>query len=449
MSSEPTQDDAPAKPSFKALALRSASWTVIGQFIAQALRLVSNIILARLLFPEAFGLMAIVWVFMYGLNMFSDLGVGPSIVYNSGGEDPDFLNTAWTIQIIRGGIVTAGAIALAWPVAAVYDAPELTSLLAATGFVGLIQGFDSTALHTQQRRLEMGPIIRIEIVTQLVTMLVMVTWALLVPTVWALVGGTLVGTAAKTILTHTYLPRFRHRLRWNPRAAREIYHYGSWIFLSSIFTFIGIQGDRLLLGYYLPMATLGVYTVATRFSEALSGLQMRLSHSVLFPLFSETARSNPDILIDRYYKIRLLTDALFLTAAGFLAATGHLLIDVLYDERYVEAGWILQAFAIQVGMNVVLTSEETLLFSLGKTYYGFARSFARSIWIVAGIPLSWHLWGLQGVVWCVAFSELPVLVVIWTGMAKQNALRPLLEARSVVICATGYSLGRLAEAALS
>jgi O-antigen/teichoic acid export membrane protein len=446
MSSQPTKADDPPRPSLKALAVRSASWTVAGQLVTQGLRLVSNIILARLLFPEAFGLMAIVSVFVAGLNMFSDLGIGPSIVYNRRGEEPDFLNTAWTIQIIRGAVITLGAMSLAWPVAKIYDSPELIGLLVVTGFAGVIQGFDSTALQTLQRKLQLGAIIRLELVAQVVTILVMVAWALQSPTVWALVAGTLSGTLTKTVLSHLYLPRFAHRLRWDPAAAREIYHFGSWIFLSSIFTFIGVQGDRLLLGYYLSMSMLGVYSVATRFSEAFVNLQARLTHSVLFPLFSETARSSPELLVGRYYRIRLWTDLVFLTTSGLLAATGHVLIDVLYDERYEQAGWILQALAIQVGMSAVLTSEETLLFSRGKTYYGFARSLVRAIWIVVGIPISWHLGGLRGVVWCVALSELPVMVVIWIGMAKENLLRPLLESRSLAIWIASYSVGWLATA---
>lgn len=447
MSSPPAKDD-PPKPSLKALALRSASWTVVGQLLTQALRLLSNIILARLLFPEAFGMMAIVSVFIYGLNMFSDLGVGPSIVYNRRGDEPDFLNTAWTIQIIRGAIITVAAMALAWPVAKIYGSPELMGLLMVTGCAGLVQGFDSTAVQTQQRKLELGPIIRLELISQVVTILVMVVWALLDPSVWALVAGSLTGTATKTVLSHLYLPRFHHRLHWDAIAAREIYHFGSWIFLSSIFTFIGVQGDRLLLGYYLSMSMLGVYSVATRFTEAFVSVQTRLTHSVLFPLFSETARSNPELLVTRYYRIRLWTDLAFLTTSGLLAASGHVLIDLLYDERYEQAGWILQALAIQVGMSAILTSEETLLFARGQTYYGFARSFVRAVWILVGIPVSWHLVGLTGVVWCVALSELPVMIVIWVGMAKENLLRPLLESRSLAIWGASYMVGWLMKAAL-
>lgn len=447
MSAQPAPDDDPAKPSLKALALRSATWTVGGRFLAQGLRLISNIILARLLFPEAFGLTAIVGAFMYGLSMFSDLGVGPSIVYNERGDEPEFLNTAWTIQIIRGAIITLGALALTWPVAEFYGDPELKALLAVAGCVGVIQGFESVVLHTQQRKIELGPVIQLEVIGQVVTMLVMIGWALVSPTVWALVGGSLIGIATKTALSHLYLPHFAHRLHWDLDSAKEVYKFGGWIFLSSIFTFIAVQGDRLLLGHYLSLSLLGVYSVATRFPEALMSLQKRLTHAVLFSVFSETARANPERLIKRYYKIRLYTDLLFLTAAGLLFTTGHVIIDLLYDERYQNAGWMLQVLSLQVAMAVISTSEETLLFSVGKTYYGFARSLAKAIWILVGIPIGWRLYGLTGVVWCVALAEVPVLVVIWTGMLRQNLFRPIFELRSLGIwcatCLVGWSVEAL------
>jgi len=445
MTSQPNEGEEAPSPSLKSLALRAASWSIAGRFVAQGLRLFSNIILARLLFPEAFGLTAIVGVFMYGLKMFSDLGVGPSIVYDQRGEESEFLDTAWTIQIIRGALITAGALLFAWPVSLVYEDPQLLSLLSVAGCAGLIQGFESTTLHTQKRKLLLGRIIQLEVIGQVITIVVMVVWAYLVPTVWAIIGGGLVGTTSRTILSHYYLPHRRHRLHWDRDAVRSVYRFGGWIFLSSIFTFFGIQGDRMLLGYYLGLSLLGVYHVATRFTEAIRTLTNRLTHSVLFPVFSETSRSEPQYLVKRYYKVRLMMDGLFLTLTGLLGTLGHRLIDLLYDERYSEAGWILQVLTIQVAMTVMLTPAETVLFSVGKTFYGFARSFVRAVWILAGIPISWRLAGLPGVVWCVALSEVPVLMVIWPGMIKQKLLRPLFEFRSFAVWAGAASLGWIVD----
>ncbi|HBB84471.1 MAG TPA: polysaccharide biosynthesis protein, partial [Sulfitobacter sp.] len=92
-----------------ARALRSTSWIVLSYGGAQAIRLASNLILTRLLFPEAFGLMALIQVVIVGLTLFSDVGIGPSIAQSKRGDDRDFLNTAWTIQAIRGGCLWLAA----------------------------------------------------------------------------------------------------------------------------------------------------------------------------------------------------------------------------------------------------------------------------------------------------------------------------------------------------
>ena len=115
--------------SLMARALRSSMLTVGGFGAAQVMRLASNLILTRLLFPEAFGLMALVSVFMMGLQQFSDVGVTPAILQSRRGDERDFLNTAWTIQAVRGAGLWLLACALAWPMAWIYDEPQLLHLL--------------------------------------------------------------------------------------------------------------------------------------------------------------------------------------------------------------------------------------------------------------------------------------------------------------------------------
>ncbi|HJV94926.1 MAG TPA: oligosaccharide flippase family protein, partial [Albitalea sp.] len=135
--------------------IHAGSWAVGGHVLGQAIRLGGNLILTRLLVPEAFGLMAIVYVLMIGFALFSDLGIGANIVQNPRGEDPSFLNTAWTVQIVRGIVIWVLSLlsAVALPVAAsfgwvkagtVYGDPLLPWVIAAFSFTAVIGGFDST-----------------------------------------------------------------------------------------------------------------------------------------------------------------------------------------------------------------------------------------------------------------------------------------------------------------
>ena len=88
--------------SLKKQAVRGTIWTVFGYGSSQVLRFGGNLILTRLLVPDLFGLMALVQIFIRGLSLFSDIGIRPSIIRSDRGDDPIFLNTAWTIQVIRG-----------------------------------------------------------------------------------------------------------------------------------------------------------------------------------------------------------------------------------------------------------------------------------------------------------------------------------------------------------
>ena len=93
--------------------LAAGAWSLAGYAVSQVIRFGSNLIMTRLLVPEMFGVMAIATIVMVGLAMFSDLGLRQSIVQSRRGDDPAFLNTAWALQILRGLVLWAIALAIA------------------------------------------------------------------------------------------------------------------------------------------------------------------------------------------------------------------------------------------------------------------------------------------------------------------------------------------------
>src|SRR5438874_5493519 len=119
----------PSQGSLKSRTLRGSMWTIGGYGLSNVLRVAGNLVLTRLLFPDVFGLMTLVNVFIQGLWMFSDVGIGPAIVQSNRGDDPKFLRTAWTIQCFRGVALWLCASALAWPVARFYGQPLMVWLV--------------------------------------------------------------------------------------------------------------------------------------------------------------------------------------------------------------------------------------------------------------------------------------------------------------------------------
>ena len=165
--------------------LRTSVLTVAGFGFSQGMRLLSNLLLTRLLFPEAFGLMALVTVLMTGLNMFSDVGISQAISQSKRGDDRDFLNTAFTIQIFRGVLLFGMGCLLAYPAAHFYGEDILVAMMMVASAQFLISGFMPTRLETAKRHLLVGRVTLLDAVSQIFGLIAMLALAIWTKSVWA------------------------------------------------------------------------------------------------------------------------------------------------------------------------------------------------------------------------------------------------------------------------
>ena len=392
-------------------------WSTGGFVVARLVRLASSLILTRLLFPEVFGLMALVNVIVMGFVMLSDVGLVPGIVQSRRGDEPLFLDTAWSIQIGRGFVLWIAACLLASPFADFYGQPELARLLPVVALVMVLAGFESMAVARFRRHLQLGRLTALEFVSQVVGIAVMVTWAFYQRTVWALVAGSLAGAAVRLVLSHAMSDR-RDRPRWNAGAARELLHFGKWIFLSTLFAFLSTQLDRLIFGKAIPVGLLGIYSIGATLATMPGEMLIRLGTSVVFPAFSR--KLDESDLGSAYRRARLS----LLAAAGLiiapLAATGPALIETLYDPRYAQAGWILQILAAGVWFQALEVGPGSALLALGKPQWLAAGHAAKVVGIAVLIPLGFQLAGFPGAVVGLAGSQVLLYATASLGARRQG-----------------------------
>ncbi len=346
----------------------------------QFLRLASNLILTRLMFPEAFGLMALIQTFMVGLQMFSDIGIGPSIIQNRRGEDPDFLNTAWTIQIIRGTILWLLSCALAWPLARFYDEPQIFWLMPVVGLSALITGFRSTKNAVANRNMQLGLQTAIALASQAAGLVVMIVLAWMTSSVWSLVIGGLVSGFLSVWAERRFLPGMTNAFRWERGAARDLIGFGKFIFISSLAGFFVNQGEKIVLGKLVSLADLGIYNIGFFMASFPAMLGSMIAGRILFPLYREI---RPSESLPNRRKIRrarnLLTGSM-IALFGTLAISGNFLIGFLYDPRYAAAGPMLIIMAImQIPAALTMGNAQLLLAE------GDSRRFSHLTLIQAGL----------------------------------------------------------------
>ena len=382
-----------------------AVWTIAGHGGEQIVRLASNLIVTRLLLAEYFGLMALVSVFLTGLQLFSDIGIGPALVQNKR-EDPGFVNTVWTIQVFRGLALCAIAFPLGSLFAEFYDEPILTPLIRVSALTAAIRGFTSTSFYTQARHLRLkGPVV-VQFVAQLTGTLVMVAWAWVTRSVWSLVTSGIVASLVMVVLSHVWLPGMRNRFHFERRAARSLFVFGSWIFLSTVATFAANQVDRLIFGKLTTMSMLGVYSIAFMIALAPTQALSTVSNRVLFPLYTRYHYSPADLpSMFRTARLPLLVLGGW-AAAGFIGG-GPTIIRLLYDSRYWEAGWMTQIVAAGFWFGILLGGTyAAVVLAVGRSAWTASMSFSKVLGMVAFIPLGYWLAGFPGAVGGLAMSEL-------------------------------------------
>ena len=440
--SEPETVQKPLQ-SLRKRAIHGTVMTLGGVGLSHVLRLGGNLLLARLLFPEAFGIMAIINMFTQGLNMFSDIGIRPAIIQHPRGGEESFLNTAWTIQIIRGIALAVCLCILAWPISRAYGEPQLLSLLPFVGINSALAALSLTAIAHLNRQLILGRQILIDLAGQLASLVTMVVFALIHPSVWALVFGGTASALVSVALSHFALPGIRHRLSWDEQSRKELFGFGRWITMSTAFTFLSMQADRLILSTFTTMAMIGLYSVASNLSQVAVMIGSKLTGSVLFPLYATWGRESKARLEQQLYRARIRVMALFLIPPALLVAFGGPVVELLYDDRYREAGWMLSLLSLAVIPQVITMTADPVFLAVGDSYRHMVLTIARGISSLVCLAIGGYLAGVRGLIIGSIFANVVPYPFLVRGLRAHGCWMPWLDLAAVAYAGTLILVGRL------
>lgn len=407
-------------PSLKKLAIRGAIWTIAGYGAGQVLRFISNLILTRLLAPDFFGLMALAQTFRIGLELFSDVGTSQSIIQNKRGDDPAFLNTAWTIHIVRGIILWIVCLLITIPVANFYDDRRILWLLPVVGSTIIIDGLRSTSIYTLQRHMQVGKYTVFELTAWIIQLVAMNLWAWFDPSLAALAIGGLANPIFTTIASHWLIPGYRNWFAWDRESVKAIFSFGRWIFVATILMFLAEQSDRLILGKLLSFETLGVYSIAFALATIPRQVIQQLSSRVIFPAVSQQAdlpREELRTKVERQRWQILLGSAV---AVAFLVAVGDRVIGFLYDDRYQAATWMMPILCCGIWFSILFYTTSPVLLAIGKPLYSAQSNLFRLLMIAIGLPVIFPIAGTVGAITVIALSDFPVYLVNLYGLFREK-----------------------------
>ena len=341
------------------------SWIAGTYAIQQVLRLASSILLAWLLAPALLGTMLLINALRTGGELLTVVGVGPSIVNNRRGGEPDFFNTAWTVQIVRGLLLFSVALLLTAPIAHAYGKPELLHLLPAAAPIFLLTGLTSPSRFILQKRLEIRKLATFDLLMAMFGSAVQVVLAYFMPTIWALIFALLISMAVPAIASFFLIDWRIHRLRWEVEALRDIVHFGKWVFLSSLIYYLAMNFDRLYLPSAIPLALLGIYGIARTFADAAAELFQRVGSFLVFPKISATRLRGP-ALRAALGPMRLALLGTVAVSLSLAVALADRFIYLVYDARYHDAGLLLTILLAGSWFAILAAMSDAVMMGLGK-----------------------------------------------------------------------------------
>jgi O-antigen/teichoic acid export membrane protein len=428
----------------RGLAFRGGAWSIAGYVATQLLRTVATLVLARhFLGPEAFGVVGLVGVFLAGLSMFSELGILANVVQHRRGDDPQFLNTAFSIQAGRGLTVWIAAALAAYPLALFYKQPELFPLVVVAGLSEMIRGLASTAAWTLTRHVKLRNITLLAIAAEIVASGAGILWAVISPSPWALVVRTIVSAGVYALGSH-FVAKPAVRFGWDRSAATDILHFGGWISLATGAHFLAGQGERLILGKFITPAELGCFSLAVMISSVPAGGVGQLVNQIFLPMISSTVRTSRTGTVRDFLRMRRTFFGIALLAGvGFLVCAKPFVALVL-SPKYAMTAWMLQALGLRVALDIFAAPTSSLIMAYGQTKYSAGANTIRLILMITGVWIAFALFGVrEAVVFLIiaqALSYFPLIVGLFrllpevarTELRWYAALLALLAVAAVV-----------------
>jgi len=415
-----------------------AGWLFGHRWIDRLLDFAAIVVLARLLAPEDFGLVAIaasVAAIIEGLSAFD---VNKALIQTRD-ESRALYDCAWTLSVLRG-LLSAICILLVIPF---LSDPRLAAVLGALSLSPLLNGFANPRFIMFERELVYSKLAALTLGAKIVSVTITLVIAVLYRSYWSLVIGILAGALMSMVLSYVLRP---YRPRFSLARAADIFGFSGWLTLTSIVTTLAMETDKIIVGRLLGVVETGLYYMTQRVGvlptrELISPLQR-----ILFPSFSELVGDRPRFRRVVGESINVLASLSLPAGFGFALVANDFVPRVL-GHQWIAIVPLLTILTPYLGLRATLSMTLPCVMALARTRLLFWVSFAYGLIHLPAFIVGTYLFGLTGAIWSIVlagvlYSYLNAWILqrtldISIGEILAQLRRPLLAAIMMVVAVLG------------
>ncbi|HWI16011.1 MAG TPA: lipopolysaccharide biosynthesis protein [Burkholderiales bacterium] len=341
--------------------MTGAAWMVLFKFADRGIGVVSMLILARLLVPADFGLIALATAMIGILEVLGAFGFDMALIQNRDAARQHY-DTAWTFSVLFYASCGALLLLLAYPVARFYHEPRLVAVLATLALGSVLQGFENVGIVTFRKEMQFGRDFQFLFCKRLAGFAVTVALALLWRDYWALVVGIVATKAAGVALSYALQ---EYRPRFSLAARRELFNFSAWLLINNIIYFTAHRAADFIIGKTSGAHALGVFSVANEIASLPTSELAAPINRAVFPGYAKLS-SEVDILREQYLRVfGLLTYCAFAPAVG-IALVARPAVEVFLGEKWMEAVPLVQIIAFNAMLMTLQTNMGSLFLARGQ-----------------------------------------------------------------------------------
>jgi len=397
---------------------KGALWMVLFKFVERTLGLISTVILARLLVPADFGIVAMATSVVYALDLLNSFSFEMALIQQTNITDKHF-DTAWTFRIIFGLVVGVALIFLAGPAEQFFNEPDLLVIILCLAFGVVAESFQNIGTVRFQKDLEFSKEFVLRALVKLIAFATTVPLAFYLRNYWALVAGMVVGRLSTVVLSYVMHP---YRPWFSVAAWRDLFGFSIWLFLNNIIMFLRLRSADFVIGRTIGAAQLGLFSVAYEIAHlASSELVMPINRAV-FPGFSKIA-SDRSRLRQEFLNVIGVT-CLFAIPAGLgVAAVAELIVPILLGDKWLDAIPLIRVLALHGIYGAMTITMSSAYLALGRPR---VLTVVGSIYVIVLLALLLYMTprgGPMGAAYATLITALLMTPIVFTVLLRVLELR--------------------------
>ena len=369
-------------------------WVLLLRFALRGIGLISTMILARILLPEDYGLIALGYSVYTFIEMLAAFGFDMVLVQKAKLERSDY-DSAWTARLICYTVLAVVFVGLADVASAFYNEPRLTPIIYVLGVQMFLRGLENMALVDFRRELMFDKEFKYKVSIKIIGFCVTIPLAFYLQNYWALLWGTIVSKVASVALSYYFRP-YMPSICFEK--TREIMDFSKWLLFTNIAQFFRSQLPNIMLGKYVSSGAVGIYSIGTEIARFSS---QELVAAMNRPVYSGFAKlkQNKDELVKNYLEV-VGFQAFVVLPMGFgLAATSDYAVRVILGSNWLSVIEPISILAISVALSSISSCCQYIYLVSGKPKLPFTISLFGLAIFAPQVLLFTEKYGLMGVVY--------------------------------------------------